>query len=145
MPPVSETIPSTVPPLISTVVILPKSAIVFPALVQLLLMVKLEPSSALIVSSAISPTFVILPSLKDVAVVEAITKVPSSVIVLSVITVPPIVKSVVASIVVPVISPADTVSRLAVPSMYKSFHSNVDEPKSDPLSAFGTIFPLAVI
>ena len=40
--------PSTVPPSISTVVIVPKSATVFPAFVQLLLIVKLEPSSAAI-------------------------------------------------------------------------------------------------
>ena len=59
---------------------------------------------------------------------------------------PPAVNEVIPSTVPPLISAvsATKLSIFAVPSIYKSFHSKVDEPKSDPLSAFGTIFPLAV-
>ena len=55
-------VPSIAPPLISTVVTLPKSAHVLPAAVQLLPKEKELPSSAEIVSKAIFPTLVILPS-----------------------------------------------------------------------------------
>ena len=81
----------------------------------------------------------------SVSPVDTTDKGASFVIVSAVSTNPSIVKSVVASIVVPVIPPADTVSRLAVPSIYKSFHSKVDEPKSPPASEEGTKCPLAVI
>ena len=54
--------PSIEPPLRSIVVTVPMSATVRLAFVQLLPIAKLEPSSAEIVSTAISPTFVMLPS-----------------------------------------------------------------------------------
>ena len=55
--------PSIVPPLMSAVVTVPKSAQVLEAAVQSLPKLKLEPSSALILSNATLPTLVILPSL----------------------------------------------------------------------------------
>ena len=62
-PPIAA--PSIVPPFMSTVVTIPKSATVLPAFVQLLLNDKLVPLSALIVSRDMSPTFVILLSAKS--------------------------------------------------------------------------------
>ena len=48
----------------------------------------------------------------------------------------PLVKSPIAAV------PADKLSIFAVPSMYKSFHSKVAEPKSNLLSSPGVIEPV---
>ena len=103
------------------------------------------PASELMVSSAIFPTFVMFPSLKDVAVVEAIIRVPSSVIVLSVITVPPIVKSVEASIVVPAIVVAE-LAPIVAPSTVPPFISAVVKTAAAAVIVpLELMFPLAVM
>ncbi len=95
------------------------------------------PPSILKSSPASLPSAIVHPS------TGASAKVPSSVIVLSVITVPPIVKSVVASIVVPVIARA--VSAPSIPSTLVPIKSvAVIDVAADTVPKFAMVLPAFV-